>query len=221
MKILILILSICFNLFAIPLPKHKCSEEATELVKKWGSEEFWSRRGKNLFITPSNKFGEWIYYKLEKDNSLTLTKTGSKKNIKVNFSPSCKRDLKVVTNKSQKDKLADTQLYQLIKKGKGLIYIWSPNMPLSYRQINYLEEEAKKHKMSLIVLVDPKHKVSTKKIPAKYLKSLDALEFKHRNAYIHFPTLFAFENGKLKNKVKYGYENKKGFESDIKNFFNL
>ncbi len=222
MKILYLTIFISFNLFAVTLPKHRCQKEAQELISKWKSSDFWSRRGESLFITPTKTFGEWIYFKLEGDNSLTLTKTSQAKEIRVNFNNECKSNLKLVEHKkNRKDILGDKKLAKLIKSQKGLIYIWSPNMPLSYKQLTYLESEAKKHKLKLLVFVDPRHNVTKKDVPVKYLNTLDALEFKHRNAYIHYPTVMAFEDGKIKNKIKYGYENRKGFANDIKNFFNL
>jgi len=30
------------------------------LTKNWGSKNIWTKRSKNLFISPTEQFGEWI-----------------------------------------------------------------------------------------------------------------------------------------------------------------
>lgn len=112
----------------------------------------------------------------------------------------------------------DKKLRTLIKKGAGLIYLWSPNMPYSTASIRSKKENwgldtlidiAKEKGLEITYLLDPQAnvpaalraaKIVRKKVPR--LKDIrvtrgTSIELYMRMTGLHFPTLLYFKDGKI------------------------
>lgn len=203
--------------FGTELPKLNCNSEVEELLKNWGSQNTWNTRGDQTYYSPTEIFGEWVIV-LPENGGVTLTKANEASEIRVNFSRDCKRSLKIVDLPMVPFTKGDEYLKDVIKDKKGIIYLWSPQMPLSIRGISSVKAAAKSLGLTAIILMD-----NSNKIPQYMNKNIEvnSFELRMRNAYLHFPSIMAFENGKLKNTVKYGYENKDEYKKDLKKMFNL
>ena len=181
----------------------ECKPEIRKQITDWRGLNQWTHRNDDLYMSPTSQFGNWIWLKDEKD-SITLTKANQKTQVRVNFSKaSCQRKMLVVpVKKTDKAYDGDDSLEQLIKEGKGLIYLWSPQMPLSQKGIGEIKKVAAKYGYKLIIVLDPLAKNLKPEMLTYDSLRLDSFELKMRNAYMHFPSLLGFENGSIKDFIK-------------------
>lgn len=117
------------------------------------------------------------------------------------------RDLEKILNSSLKS------------KSQGLIYVWSPHMPLSVRGVKEVEKLAKEKKWALTILRDPyANKVvadkvaSREKFPKNYLRRMESRTLLQREMSLHYPSLIAFRSGHLSPGVRGGYDDPKRLE---------
>lgn len=199
-----------------------CKEPIRVLLNEWEKKGSWEEKGNGLYIVATDEFGKWIWYKDEGD-SITLTKASQSEQLRVNFTKlNCEKTLMVIGTPNETNINNDQHLKQKIALKNGLIYIWSPQMPLSYKGIFSIEAAAKKNKLELIVYMDPSAKVPRNhKYNTKYLRRIHSFDLKMRDAYMHMPSLFAYKKGQIMTEVKYGFETQEGYEKDIKNVFNF
>lgn len=120
--------------------------------------------------------------------------------------------------KSSKD-FTDQDLDHLLKaslskKTQGMIYVWSPHMPLSIRGVKEAENIAKTKKLKLIILLDPysnlnaAQQISKKeKFPPSYLVRLESRKLLRKEMTVHFPSLIVFNKGGLAGEMRGGYDN--------------
>ena len=199
-----------------------CKEPINILLNEWEKKGDWEDKTNDLYIVTTEEFGKWIWFKDEGD-SITLTKASQTEQLRVNFTKSnCEKKLMVIAIPNKVAPNDDKSLKRKIAKKNGLIYIWSPQMPLSYRGINSILTAAKKKNIDVTIYMDP-----TARLPInhpykkEYLNRIDSFDLKMRDAYMHLPALFAYKNGQMMDPVKYGYEMPEGYEKDIKNVFNF
>ena len=199
----------------------ECKPEIQKQIIDWKGLDQWTHRNDDLYMSPTSQFGNWVWVK-DEGASITLTKANQNTQIRVNFSKvNCQRKMLVVPVKNADTSFdGDDSLEQLIKTGKGLIYLWSPQMPLSQKGIEEIKKVAVKNGYKLILVLDPHAKNLKPEILIENSLRLDSFELKMRNAYMHFPSLLGFEDGKIKDFIKYGYETSEGFERDVKKIFN-
>lgn len=201
--------------YSVELPVVKCEKQVSNLTKKWKVIQNWTKRSNSLFAAPTSKFGQWVLFKLEK-SGVTLTLANSKKDIRVHISKKCESKVRVVQkNGNPRDIFGDDLLKSKMSLNKGIIYLWSTHMPLSVKGIPNIKKAAKELNVKLIILQDENsHELQGLNIATQKLKSFD---LKMRNAYLHFPTLLAFDQGLIKNTIKYGYEKTDEYKKDIQN----
>jgi hypothetical protein len=203
-----------------------CKEQLETLSKEWGGNLNWLDKQNGLFISSTDDFGKWIWLKDEGD-SVTLTRATQYEQLRVNFQKNnCDRKMMIIptitNNKNAEGIGGDEFLKKNITAKNGLIYLWSPQMPLSYRGIAAIEKVALKYNLDLNIYLDSGARLPKKhNFNTKYLHKIDSFELKMRNAYMHMPSLLAYKNGTMIEKVKYGYETIEGYEYDIKNVFNF
>jgi hypothetical protein len=111
----------------------------------------------------------------------------------------------------------DTNLMELLKtsgqKGEGgLIYIWSPRMPLSILGVEELTVVARKLKLPLTVVVDPTSieteiaRASKENYILKNSFRMDSAVLTSMNIKIHYPSLVIYKNGQLLSPSRPGYD---------------
>jgi hypothetical protein len=100
--------------------------------------------------------------------------------------------------------LTDSQLLQLIKSEKGVIYIWSPRMVYSGQQLLHFKRTAMSMKIKFSAAVDPKSKSSRNQEVQKkyhfdksYLDPVTSFDLHMRQFSNHFPRTFVYSKGKI------------------------
>lgn len=95
---------------------------------------------------------------------------------------------------------------------EGLVYVWSPQMPLSILGRSEIIEVAKKMKIELLLAIDPyspsKSGMGDPQLQSKTLIELGVLD--------HFPAIVVIKNGLINRAIIQGYEQKPSLEDMIR-----
>lgn len=206
--------------------KHACWGRVSLMTAEWGSSDSWqktppSQPDQEAFKTPTGNVGSWIEFKAVSNQIFQLTKMSAKSSLIVTFDQSsgtC-RSGSVVKNYKYNEKYlktayTDESLQRTLQAAKkGVIYMWSPNMPLSITNLQYLSKQAKELGIKLVVTVDPatpkaliKKYVAEGKIKPEWTKPMESFDLINRGALIHFPAFIPFKDGKPDRGPKLGYE---------------
>jgi hypothetical protein len=113
----------------------------------------------------------------------------------------------------------DNDLEKLLKiskktQQKGLIYVWSPHMPLSLRGVHEAQKVTTTKKIALTVLLDPyadlvtASKVASREsFPKSYLRRIESRILLEKNMTLHFPSAIPYRDGTLARDMRGGYDN--------------
>jgi hypothetical protein len=207
--------------------QHACWGRLSLMTAEWGSSDSWQRTppsepDQESFKTPTGTVGAWIEFKAVSREIFQLTKMSARSSLIVTLdqsSGSCKSASVVKNYKYNEEYLkkayTDESLERTLKAAKkGLIYMWSPNMPLSVTNLQYLSKQAKELGVKLVVTVDPatpkeliKMYVDQGKIRPEWTRPMESFDLINRGALIHFPAFIPFKDGKPDRGPKLGYEN--------------
>lgn len=207
-----------------------CRDAVIAQLKSTGTTREWSQLsareldGSRRFFSPTNVIGVWT------EARVFLNKEVELRRITANFTEVRSFDLTTCKLKAvaQKQRLffsspragetvfTDRDLRNLLAQhDRGLIYIWSPHMPYSYRALNErasgvdsIREVARKLGLNLTVVVDPAaNQLFTQKLASEN-RSLrlsaaspthraQSLELSFRAMNTHFPVLITYSKGKI------------------------
>lgn len=119
-----------------------------------------------------------------------------------------------VAAESNKDVFTDKDLIETMKASPwGVIYVWSPNMPLSVSAIKEIKQAMSDQKGKLTILVDGKINMSSAEellskgevLPAEVRQAASSELFSH-GMILHYPIAFIYKNGLLSNRTYIGHK---------------
>lgn len=98
----------------------------------------------------------------------------------------------------------DSDLAALLRDGRGVVYVWSPHMPLSVDAIGPLSSAAAAEGLAVTLLLDPAAdiafatRIATERaLPAAALRSVDSVELQFRDVLVHAPTVQVYAGSRL------------------------
>lgn len=216
------------------LQNFKCYQQAQKLMDKWQVTGEWTRhfdgeKGDLKLVSPTRTFAKWFEIKLGEKPSVHLISPQRILNVAYDGNCHATTTMNARIVKLDDRKFNDRELAQLIERNKtGLIYAWSPHMPLSIDGINEIKQAAAKLNLPVTFVLSPhanmefaKKVLNEKKLPAEYLKVYDSLEMVERGSSLHFPSLLIYQNGKLFRRARPGHEVSKIFETYLKKVMSL
>ena len=103
----------------------------------------------------------------------------------------------------------DRDLHQLLESGRsGILFSWSPHMPLSMKALAILQRLAHPLHLNIIPVLDPDadikmaQVVSIKhRLGSPSLRKIASSELLELGLGIHFPAVLVFRNGKIRGGV--------------------
>ncbi|MGZ3725461.1 MAG: hypothetical protein ACXWQQ_06660 [Pseudobdellovibrio sp.] len=122
-------------------------------------------------------------------------------------------------------KFNDQELFKLLGKNKnGLIYVWSPYMPLSVDAIENIQAAADMNHLPLTILLDGKAGLKDAKawadkksfIKPEYMTQVSSNEMFDRSMQVHYPILFYYNDQFLSNRTYIGHKEKNIYDLWIK-----
>jgi hypothetical protein len=103
----------------------------------------------------------------------------------------------------------DERLRDLVQQtSDGVIYVWSPGMPLSVKGLNEAKAAAESLGIAFTAVVADARvgELEVSGVDAKYQQTLNSFELVYRNATIHYPTAIFYHSGKLIGSAIPGYK---------------
>lgn len=208
--------------------KNEVFEELNGMLatREWTLPSAREMDGSRRFHTPTLITGVWVEARIFMNNEALLRRiTANFVETRTFDLESCK--LKQTARKSRELfdspvasqlKFSDRDVRQLLdENSKGIIYIWSPNMPYSYQQrlkgksgVEIVREIGQKLGLKVTVVLDPaasggyaRQLVSQHSyMRPESLRSVQSIELSLRSMRTHFPALIVYANGRL---ARHGY----------------
>lgn len=108
----------------------------------------------------------------------------------------------------------DADLLTLVESGaSGVIYLWSPHLPLSVDGYAHVAAAADRHgvRVEPLLATDADRRfaaeaVASGRLPATALRAADAVELEFRGLALHAPAVLVFAGGRLRGAVLPGYK---------------
>jgi hypothetical protein len=206
-----------------------CGEQILASLGEWESRREWVQAaptmdGARVFRTPTQKVGTWLEVTVFPDGRINTAKMSAEMYARVDwFADDCAPKIAVSTNKYDKKRMAkaftDAELAKEIQENKsGLIYAWSPHMPLSIQGYELARKAAEKAKVRFIPVLDPY--AEGRKVASdgggKKGKAIESLDLLLRGMTIHFPSALVFHNGRITSRLLPGLAAGEGYDQFIK-----
>lgn len=148
-------------------------------------------------------------------SSFTLRGESCKPEITVQKSPASKQPSENISDSTISKFLKDTS--------NGVIYVWSPAMPLSVEGLREIQAAAAAENFKILAVLDPnanlgeaKKLLASRKLPLSYATKSDSTELKFRGVYNHFPAALFFKESKLSDIKVPGYKSTAGYRQEYK-----
>lgn len=200
-----------------------CINQVQKLLTSWNATNSWEPlipiNGKDRFISPiQNAFGQWLYMEIvQKAQPTVIVSKQSQTSItKVTFHSDCSPIKETRITTPVRSLFSDNDLTKLMKKERDfLIYIWAPEMPLSFAGLTEIKSYAKSHNIPLhIFLYNGSSEQYAKKsgqayrFPASYYRKIDSFDLRMRGVTAHHPVVFRFKNGSVLGRLLFGYKSR-------------
>ena len=195
----------------------RCRTDVTADLEKAGSLGKWQRivdpeLGWRAYRSPTKQLGHWVELQHDPEGVPKLVYYEPNQSWAVDFGKLCERKkstLKALNAATGGGTFTDKDLASLLtSKRSGIIYVWSPGMVYSMKEMRLFQDFAKKYKIEFVPIVDEKYPanvvekaIQTHSLPKS--KALNAVELAVRGI-AHYPTTFVFANGKISLRPIYG-----------------
>ncbi len=202
----------------------RCFQKVSETLKDWKFTGEWSKHLSHaenngvILNSPTFEFATWVSLNIvNSEVSMELVKPMAVKRI--TFTKNCDEQTEIQFPKptySLKNRFTDEALKKYMEENpKGLIYVWSANMPWSVEGMDEVREAAKALHVPVKIVMSPQSDakltadlLAQKKITKEDTEMHASLEFVMRGMTIHDPSILAFNNGKLSRWARPGRETK-------------
>lgn len=216
----------------LPVKGVACAGEVSALLDSWSSSRTWKLEGTEgdakVFLSPSKAIGTWLEIQIRKNGQAKAFLKSAEKVTEVSWSETaCKRVVSTqqirYDAKAMAKSFTDESLRSLVSQGdSGIIYAWSPHMPLSMSGMNEMKKAARKLGLKVTVVLDPHANARIAANSAlKFgmgegaLKKIESLELFNRKMCMHFPAVLLYSHGKMVGPVYAGFKPEKVYSNFI------
>lgn len=217
------------------IEKHLCSEKISKLISDAAdiatAENFISTNGElNKYLLQGKSPLTWVMVEFF-SNKVEIQNMGFGKSLLISMDDKCQGqfsnlDLEIQAHKSSyKNGFTDLDLKTWLSDStQGLIYVWSPYMPLSIKGLKEIHQNlfGQLKNIKVLILRDPTSSnisglkaLKKNRLPEKYNKAVMAIDFQFRGLLLHAPSWVIVKNGKF-GKVISGYRNQEVLLAEIK-----
>lgn len=202
----------------------RCQKEIQAVLKEWKFTGEWSKhlsQAENngvILNSPTRNFANWVSLNvINNEVSMELVRPMAVKRI--TFTKDCSAQTEVQFPKpsfSMNGRFTDEALKKFMDENpKGLLYVWSANMPWSVEGIQHVRAAAKELNVPVKVIMSPlsdskltEKLLQDKKVTKEETQTHASLEFVMRGMSLHDPSILSFKNGRLDRWARPGRETK-------------
>jgi hypothetical protein len=207
-----------------------CRKQLDTLLDHWGATRDWMitigrADGMRIYRTPTDRTGSWAAVTLFPDRHVEASRVSWSTQLRVRFeSPDCQARVESTLVKHDAKLSADAFTDEALEAAiahtrRGVIYAWSPHMPLSVLGLGYIHEAAKKLHADVITVLDPmaqaravRDLVSQGKVKREATRRIASLDLLMRGMNVHYPSILVVRDGKIASHMLPGLESEKLYE---------
>ena len=209
----------------------KCATAARAMLAEWRTTDEVFRDadepfGGRVWRLPTDQLGVWVTVGVDPGASPTLARIDGRDTLRVSFGPSCEPSRSVLRASSAAPSggaYGDDDMTALVGDGRsGVIYVWSPHMPLSVDAYHHVTHATEALGVSLTSLLDPaadadyaRRVARAAGIPQRALRPFRSVELVFRNATLHAPSVLVYRNGRMIGLAIPGYRDAAGYRALI------
>ena len=169
--------------------------------------------GETLTHWPTDRFGIWLVQRVGPGET-SLTRVTPERLSRIRWSAACaasddERERRPAAGPAFTDRDLDALL---AAPGRGVIYLWSPHMPLSVDGWAELTRAAASRRLTVEPLLDPQADrgfaaaaSAGGRLPPSALRVVDSVELQFRELALHAPSIAVFAGGRLVGPLLRGY----------------
>jgi hypothetical protein len=198
-------------------PRHRgtCDASVASYERAWHGAGEWHRLAPYPVArdaSPTDSIGVWLERSRAIDGSLELRRVSANETLVARTSgASC--EVHVTRHRRSYDAattsaaFTDDDLRTLVRENEsGMIYVWSPGMPLSVRGLDEARAAAKALGISFTAVVADAAPGDLRAVDRSIARSMSALDLVYRNATLHYPSVTFYDHGELLGSAIPGYK---------------
>src|SRR5262245_58989524 len=199
-----------------PLPKRgACDASVASYERIWHGTGEWHRLAPYPLprdASPTDSIGVWLERSHTVDGNLELRRVSAGETVVARASGAgC--DVQLIHHRrtyvAEEAAMAftDDDLRALVHDTEaGMIYLWSPGMPLSIRGLEEARAAAKILGIAFTAVVADATPAEMHGVDASIARSMSAIDLVYRNATIHYPSITFYQHGALLGSAIPGYK---------------
>ena len=199
-----------------------CSSAREDIATRWGGTGEWRRLAPYPVArdaSPTDSIGVWLERTPLADGGEELRRVSAEATTVARFDAGACR-VSFMVHRRTYDSAAtahaftDARLRRLLDThARGLIYVWSPRMPLSVRGLAEARAAASSLGIAFTAIVADADSadVAAAGVRARDAQSLAALELVYRNATQHYPNALFYRDGKIVDVAIPGYQRRETY----------
>jgi hypothetical protein len=180
--------------------------------------------GAHQWRLPTHEIGTWVLLHEAVNEMPSLARIDARSTTRVTFDGECREASSSEPHAApEKDAFTDDDVRSLVAaNAQGVIFVWSPHMPLSVDAYRTVAAVARRLQLSFTTLRDPMADAAyaegvarEAELPASALRTFASVELSFRQATLHSPSLLVFARGRFAGLAVPGYREAAGFEAAI------
>lgn len=194
-------------LFPGPVAPSRCDVPALRLERHWRGTGEWRALAPYPVprdASPTDSIGVWLERWQLPDGSVELRRISAEETVVATLTgeacaPSFTSHRRQFDSVAMARAFTDARLRALLRDTRdGIIYVWSPRMPLSIIGLDEARIAARSLGIAFTAVVAEAQPADLRdaSVDTAYQQSLDALELVYRNATIHYPTAIFYRNAR-------------------------
>jgi len=199
------------------LRNHSCYKQISTLLDTWEVSRFWRLEDTGpveIHRTATGQQGIWLESHKHPGGKIEIIQLSGTKLTRVTWNPgSCDptetKETLSYDRVKLNDAFSDEYLDRILKENRaGIIYAWSPHMPLSVDGRYRVQRAATQLNLRVFVALDPhadsamaKAIVTRRGWDTSTLRRLESIELFNRGMGNHYPVMVVFKNGNIVGPV--------------------
>ena len=194
-----------------------CVAAQTSLERAWRRTGEWRRISPYPVArdaSPTDTIGVWLERWTNPDGRVELRRVSASLTVAAALGePGCAYRLvshrRTFDSTTMAKAFTDDKLRQLVERTRdGIVYAWSPGMPLSVSGLAEAKAAADSLGVAFTAVVADARPLELEhsSVDTAYQHSLNSLDLVYRDATIHYPSILFYRNGKLLGSAIPGYK---------------
>jgi hypothetical protein len=197
-----------------------CAASAIALEQAWGGTGAWRRLAPYPVpreASPTDSVGVWLERRMPSPGTVELRRVSIERtDVAVFGEPGCSARVTVhhrtFDSSATSRDFTDARLRDLLHRDSGgMIYVWSPRMPLSIQGIAEARAAARSLGIAFTAVVAEADSAELLGVDSSLTHTLGSLELVYRNATIHYPTATFYRDGAIRGSAIPGYHSRETY----------